>query len=200
MFTSIICNIVNWTGLHKGGEYMGLGFYKLMYQKNILHEVTKAYSPESNGSSKRLDITVINLDLSIVLYTFSCVCTLGLKYWILLFSCGTDYSERVASWATVFSKWTMGETSMKNFSFKVFESRTSAHVSRKKQREFDPTATEGILVGHCKTVAWRMWLPEKRQLVKSKHVCSTEKPPPSSKSQNVNDWNRLSLVFFKRMQ
>ena len=59
--TTINRNSVKWIRSDGGGEYIGVEFQNWIKARRIVHEITTAYSPESNGSAERLNRTLLDM-------------------------------------------------------------------------------------------------------------------------------------------
>lgn len=59
-------NIVKWLRSNGGDEYVEHEFQNILKEKGIIHEVTIAYYPESNGRAEQLNYTLSDIDRSML--------------------------------------------------------------------------------------------------------------------------------------
>ncbi|UYV77695.1 K02A2.6-like, partial [Cordylochernes scorpioides] len=132
----------------------------------IVHERTMVYTPEQNGVAERMNRTLLNLVRSTVNS-----CNLPTASWAELTNTAAYLRNRVTNRhneeKTPFELWFGKRPALQHL--RAIGCETFVHVPKQRRNsKLQPRATKGILVGYSlQGRGWRIWIPEKRQVVES---------------------------------
>ncbi|UYV60193.1 hypothetical protein LAZ67_1000357 [Cordylochernes scorpioides] len=139
----------------------------------IVHERTMVYTPEQNGVAERMNRTLLNLVRSTVNS-----CNLPTASWAELTNTAAYLRNRVTNRhneeKTPFELWFGKRPALQHL--RAIGCETFVHVPKQRRNsKLQPRATKGILVGYSlQGRGWRIWIPEKRQVVESRNCVFKE--------------------------
>ncbi|UYV64518.1 hypothetical protein LAZ67_3001075 [Cordylochernes scorpioides] len=139
----------------------------------IVHERTMVYTPEQNGVAERMNRTLLNLVRSTVNS-----CNLPTASWAELTNTAAYLRNRVTNRhneeKTPFELWFGKRPALQHL--RAIGCETFVHVPKQRRNsKLQPRATKGILVGYSlQERGWRIWIPEKRQVVESRNCVFKE--------------------------
>ncbi|UYV79989.1 K02A2.6-like [Cordylochernes scorpioides] len=139
----------------------------------IVHERTMVYTPEQNGVAERMNRTLLNLVRSTVNS-----CNLPTASWPELTNTAAYLRNRVTNRhneeKTPFELWFGKRPALQHL--RAIGCETFVHVPKQRRNsKLQPRATKGILVGYSlQGRGWRIWIPEKRQVVESRNCVFKE--------------------------
>ncbi|UYV72434.1 hypothetical protein LAZ67_9003118 [Cordylochernes scorpioides] len=139
----------------------------------IVHERTMVYTPEQNGVAERMNRTLLNLVMSTVNS-----CNLPTASWAELTNTAAYLRNRVTNRhneeKTPFELWFGKRPALQHL--RAIGCETFVHVPKQRRNsKLQPRATKGILVGYSlQGRGWRIWIPEKRQVVESRNCVFKE--------------------------
>ncbi|UYV72842.1 hypothetical protein LAZ67_10000956 [Cordylochernes scorpioides] len=139
----------------------------------IVHERTMVYTPEQNGVAERMNRTLLNLVRSTVNS-----CNLPTASWAELTNTVAYLRNRVTNRhneeKTPFELWFGKRPALQHL--RAIGCETFVHVPKQRRNsKLQPRATKGILVGYSlQGRGWRIWIPEKRQVVESRNCVFKE--------------------------
>ncbi|UYV81527.1 hypothetical protein LAZ67_20001435, partial [Cordylochernes scorpioides] len=139
----------------------------------IVHERTMVYTPEQNGVAERMNRTLLNLVRSTVNS-----CNLPNASWAELTNTAAYLRNRVTNRhneeKTPFELWFGKRPALQHL--RAIGCETFVHVPKQRMNsKLQPRATKGILVGYSlQGRGWRIWIPEKRQVVESRNCVFKE--------------------------
>ncbi|UYV73235.1 hypothetical protein LAZ67_10002262 [Cordylochernes scorpioides] len=139
----------------------------------IVHERTMVYTPEQNGVAERMNRTLLNLVRSSVNS-----CNLPTASWAELTNTAAYLRNRVTNRhneeKTPFELWFGKRPALQHL--RAIGCETFVHVPKQRRNsKLQPRATKGILVGYSlQGRGWRIWIPEKRQVVESRNCVFKE--------------------------
>ncbi|UYV76936.1 K02A2.6-like, partial [Cordylochernes scorpioides] len=139
----------------------------------IVHERTMVYTPEQNGVAERMNRTLLNLVRSTVNS-----CNLPTASWAELTNTAAYLRNRVTNRnneeKTPFELWFGKRPALQHL--RAIGCETFVHVPKQRRiSKLQPRATKGILVGYSlQGRGWRIWIPEKRQVVESRNCVFKE--------------------------
>ena len=156
-------------------EFLSRSFTKWLSKKGIRHELSLAYSPESNGKAERLNRTLLDISRTMLI---------GAKHlpkrkqmWAEAVNAACYIRNRLFSTASMAPTMTHYEVMMNkkpNISH-FFGSKAYVHVPGAKRTEkFSQRARVGYLVGFERGNSFRVYLPEEEILVVSRDVSIDE--------------------------
>ncbi|UYV85032.1 hypothetical protein LAZ67_X004343 [Cordylochernes scorpioides] len=139
----------------------------------IVHERNMVYTPEQNGVAERMNRTLLNLVRSTVNS-----CNLPTASWAELTNTAAYLRNRVTNRhneeKTPFELWFGKRPALQHL--RAIGCETFVHVPKQRRNsKLQPRATKGILVGYSlQGRGWRIWIPEKRQVVESRNCVFKE--------------------------
>lgn len=185
---------VKWLRSDGGGEYISDTFSEWLKERGIIHEITTAYSPESNGRAERLNRTLIDMARSMLLQTDPEV---SKPFWAEGINSANYIRNRLVTKSTPEDR-TPYEIIMGRkpdvSNIRIFGCTAYVHIPKARQHgKFAPRAMEGIMVGFCRGNAYRVFIPELGKVVSSQDVTFDERRIFNPK----DDAEKSSLVSFE---
>lgn len=159
-----------------GGEYTSNDFKSFCKSKGIQISYTAPYNPEMNSISERLNRTLQEKALSMLL-----AAGLERKYWNEAILAANYIKNRcpTSAYGRQFIDKTPGELwygKKPDLShIRVFGSICYNHIPSEKRKKFEAKASKCILLGYATNNAYRLWDIEKKKLVIGRNVTFNEK-------------------------
>ncbi|KAG5868994.1 hypothetical protein JTB14_004769 [Gonioctena quinquepunctata] len=154
--------------LDNGGEYISNSFISYCRKNCIISEYTIPYTPQENGTAERMNRTLLNKIRTKFIDSGA-----PKELWCEALKCSVYELNRLTT-----KSLPKGQTPAKKFhgkgdlyyyyKIKIFGSRAWYTVLA-KQNKLDNRAEKGVLVGYCGG-GYRLWLPEKRKVIRSRDV------------------------------
>jgi Reverse transcriptase (RNA-dependent DNA polymerase)/Integrase core domain/GAG-pre-integrase domain len=153
-----------------GGEYKK-AFGKYLRESGIIHETTAPYSPEQNGVSERANRTILERVKAILADT-----GLPKELWMELASTIVYLKNRSPSrslpGSTPYEMWYNERPELSHL--RIIGSNAHVLIPKEKRRKLDFHSQKGILVGYGGTHQYRVYIPEKEDVVISRDVVIDE--------------------------
>ena len=135
-----------------GGEYKCEGFRKFLREKQIHHNTTCPYTPESNGIAERMNRTLLEKARSMLTHS-----NLDRKYWGEAVNTAVHLTNRMPTSAlggkiTPHEKWTGRTPDLGHV--RVFGSVCYANTPTVGRRQLDARARKCVFVGYSRGTAW----------------------------------------------
>lgn len=178
-----------------GGEYANKAFVSFCEAKGIQIEWTVPYTPQQNGTSERLNRTVVERARAMLADA-----NIGKQFWVqavqtavyLINRCPTSAND---SDATPFEVW---EGKRPNISkLRVFGCPAYVHVPGEIRRKLDVKAWRGIFVGYSPN-GYRVWNPTTRSIAVARDVDFVELPEELHVSDKIKKVEKQNPVIFVR--
>lgn len=159
-----------------GGEYTSKDFKNYCKSKGIQISYTAAYNPEMNAISERLNRTLQDKALSMLL-----AAGLERKYWNEAILAANYIKNRCPTSAygkqfvdkTPAELWYGKKPDLSHI--RVFGSICYNHIPSEIRKKFEAKASKCILLGYATNSAYRLWDIEKKKLVIGRNVTFNEK-------------------------
>lgn len=155
-----------------GTEYCNRDLKAYFEEKGIKHETSNVETPQMNGIAERVNRTLLDLVRSMLKSA-----QLPKKFWAEAVAAAAYVKNRV--WHTSTNNrvpltiWSGKIPSVRHL--KAYGSLAYAHLTRQGQRKLDDRAIPCILVGYStQTRGYRLWCPEKGDVIVTKHVRFSE--------------------------
>ena len=182
-----------------GKEFLSNNFKKWLAAKGILHELTSAYSPESNGKAERLNRTLLDMARTMLL---SAPQLPKLKQmWAEAVNTACYIRNRLFTSVSSVEKTPYEILLNKRpdiSHIRVFGSRAYVHIPKNHRIwKLDKRAHAGFLVGFERGNSFRVYLPDEGKVVVSRDVTVDEhwtSPNISDKSLH-NDTTQDDIEF-----
>lgn len=153
-----------------GTEYVNRDLESFLKGKGIVHQVTIPYSPQMNGSSERLNRTILE-KVRCLLYTSN----LDHKFWAEA-ACTAAHLINVSpskrlSGKTPDEAWSGKKVSLKHL--RVFGCEAFAHVDKVKRNKLEPKSKRCIFLGY-ESSGYRLYDLTKKEVFRSRDVVFNE--------------------------
>ncbi len=163
-----------------GGEYVSDDFTKFCTSKGIFHQFTNLYTPEQNGTSERLNRTLVEKAMSMIFHA-----KMPLNFWAEAVNTAVYLHNRSPTSSlkdtTPFEYWFGKKPNVSNL--KVFGCICFVHTSGSLRQKLDPKARKTIFVGYpSDTKGYKMYDLESKRFVRSRNVIFHESKFHSFKS------------------
>lgn len=176
-----------------GGEYANKNFLDFCRGRGIQVDFTVPYSPQQNGTSERLNRTVVERARAMLEDA-----RISKKFWVqavqtavyLINRCPTNANDLCV---TPFEIW---EGKRPNVSkLRTFGCTAYVHIPKETRRKLEVKAWKGVFVGYSPS-GYRVWNPKKRVIVVAHDVDFVELPEmlPQSVPQEVKNYNPVICV------
>ncbi|KAK8934098.1 hypothetical protein KSP39_PZI014575 [Platanthera zijinensis] len=158
--------------IDRGGEYTSRLFDDFCREWGISHQLTATYSPQQNGVAERKNLTVMNMERSMVKGK-----GLPKKFWVeavqvvvyLLNRCPT----KSVKFMTPFQAWSGWNPSVKHQ--RVFKCVAYAHVPDQRRKKLDDKSEKCIFVGYAPmSKAYKLYNPVTEKAIISRDVVFEE--------------------------
>ena len=154
-----------------GGEYMSAEFQNFLKEKGIHHETTVPHSPQQNGIAERMNRTLQEAALSMILHA-----GLSKNFWAEAVCSAAYIRNRVittATGVTPYERWYGKKPDISNF--RVFGCTAYAHVPDFSRQKFDQKAVKMRFVGYSLTQkGYRLYDESKRKIFIRRDVIFNE--------------------------
>jgi hypothetical protein len=163
-----------------GGEYTSTEFEDFLKRKGIRHETTVPHSPQQNGVAERMNQTLQEAALSMILHA-----GLSRAFWAEAV-CNTAYIRNrvitTATAATPYERWYGTKPDVSNL--RVFGCSAYAHVPDALRQKFDQKAVKMRFVGYSLTQkGYRLYDENRRRIFIRRDVKFNETDFGSTKVQ-----------------
>lgn len=186
-------NNVKWLRTDGGGEYIGDEFKSWLQRRGIIHEVTTAYSPESNGAAERLNRTLLDMARSMMLHLE----VPRLELWAEAVNTACFLRNRLVTDSCRYGMTPYEVIHGKRPKLghvRVFGSRTYVHKQKEaRDGKFDSRAVTGILVGFGRGNAYRVLLDDDKRVIETQDVRIVERPMESTKNEGQEEMIEYDL-------
>lgn len=167
-------NSVKWVRSDGGGEYVGHQLQDWFKRRGIMHEVTTAYSPESNGSAERLNRSLLDMARTMMLSGVD----VKEELWAEAINTACFIRNRLITQSCkesctpyeVIHKHKPDLGNVRKFGCKAYVFKPTHARSGK----FDARAVPGMLVGYCKGDAYRVLISGTQKITETKDVTFDE--------------------------
>lgn len=158
-----------------GGEYISNEFREFCKIKGIQVEYTVSYNPEMNGIAERLNRTLKEKALAMLLAS-----GVERKFWTEAVStanyirnrCPTSAYGNQFSTKTPAELWFGRKPNISNF--RIFGAICYNHIPAEKRKKMEPKSSKCIMFGYASNNAYRLWDIEQRKLVIGRNVIFDE--------------------------
>ena len=154
-----------------GGEYMSAEFQSFIKEKGIHHETTVPHSPQQNGIAERMNRTLQEAALSMILHA-----GLSKSFWGEAVCSAAYIRNRVittATGTTPYERWYGKKPDVSNF--RVFGCTAYAHVPDSLRQKLDQKAVKMRFVGYSLTQkGYRLYDENKRKIFIRRDVTFNE--------------------------
>ena len=154
-----------------GTEYVNAATSKWTMEMGIHHETSATYTPEQNGTSKRVNRTIMESARSMMHAS-------GAPSWIWAeaVNCAVYIRNRIPSSSRIKSPFEILNNWKPSVShIKIFGSKTFVHIPHQKRNKLEPKCFEGALVGFCDTTkGYRVYIPKLEKVIISRDVIIDE--------------------------
>lgn len=154
-----------------GGEFCGLEFERLLNRNGIIHQKTTPYTPEQNGSSERMNRTLVEKARCLLSDS-----NLDKKLWAEAVNTAAYLHNRsiVASLGkTPYEMWTGKKPDISHL--RIFGSNVMMHIPKEKRQKWDKKSKKTILVGYSDTVkGYRLYSPDENEVIVSRDIVIME--------------------------
>lgn len=154
-----------------GGEFCSRNFDNFLKKCGIIHQKTNAYTPEQNGSSERLNRSVVE-KAKCLLFDAG----LETKFWAE--ACNTAVYLKNRSFATGLNKtpfevWTGSRPNVS--CLRIFGSSVMVHIPKAKRQKWDKKSEKMIFVGYSDNIkGYRVYNPRTNCISTSRDVIIME--------------------------
>ncbi|GAA5913710.1 hypothetical protein JCM5296_000009 [Sporobolomyces johnsonii] len=150
-----------------GGEFVNSTFSTLLDEAGIVHERTAPYTPEQNGQVERLNGSIMSLVKAMLKDS-----GLDKSFWSLALTVATFVSNRTPharlEGKTAFEVVTGKKPKIGHL--QPFGSVAFVHVDKSLRKKLDDTVVKGVLVGYEGEANYKIFLPEEKRFVVSRHA------------------------------
>lgn len=166
-----------------GGEYYNKTFIGFCRRMGIQVEWTVPYTPEQNGTSERMNRTLVERARSMLEDA-----RIDKVFWVQAVQVAAYISNRcptsaIVSGKTPFEIWEGRKPNVSRF--RVFGSSVFVHVPKERRKKLDAKAWKGIFVGYSSN-GYRVWNPERNEIIVARDVDFIETPVSSKNADEVN--------------
>ena len=181
-----------------GKEVLSNNFKKWLAKKGILHELTSAYSPESNGKAERLNRTL--LDMARTMFLSAPQLPRHKQMWAEAVNTACYIRNRMFTSASSVKKtpYEILLNKRPDISYiRVFGSRAYVHVPKKDRKwKLDKRAHVGFLVGFERGNSYSVYLPDNSKVIVSRDIIVDENWNPQENSDAFSrDTTEHSVEF-----
>ncbi len=164
-----------------GTEYCNSNVRELLGQNGIVHRTSMPYTPEQNGSAERENRTLVECARTMIHAK-----DLPTKLWAEAVNTAAYILNRTGPTSLVgktpYELWHRKTTTVEHI--KVFGTECFIHVPKQRRKKWDKKSVKGHLVGYCADAdGFRIWVPEKQDIVFSRDVVFKKEELCSKKSK-----------------
>lgn len=165
-----------------GGEYKNKAFEDFCDRKGIRMECTVPYTPEQNGTSERMNRTVVEKGRAMLEDA-----AIDKSFWVQAIQAAAYLTNRSPTNAnegnkTPFEVWEGRRPNVSNL--RVFGSKVYVHVPKERRKKLDAKAWKGIFIGYSNN-GYRVWNPETKQESVARDVDFVENPDAVEVAEGV---------------
>jgi transposase InsO family protein len=166
-----------------GGEYITLEWELYMKEHGIVHQKTTPRTPEQNGVSERLNLTLMDRVRTILIES-----QLPLSLWAEAVNYAV-YTKNRSPTAAI-----NGKTPYEVFwgekpdisNLRVFGSQCYVHNNSPTRRKFDARAFPAVFIGYSTpSKAWKYYIPSRRKVGTSRNIIFDERVRSSVTHHNI---------------
>lgn len=156
-------------------EYINEKFKNILQEAGIRHQLTVGYSPEQNGTTERMNCSIVEKVRSILIDA-----KLLKGYWAEAVSTVAYLINRNPTKPneskTAEEIWTGNTPNLNNL--RTFGCKAKVHISKQKKQKLDPKSEEHIFIGYCEdTKEYRFIKPKTEKITIAQDVVFLENNP-----------------------
>ncbi|XP_052724120.1 uncharacterized protein LOC128193958 [Vigna angularis] len=154
-----------------GGEFNSVEMDKFCTDKGIVHEVTAPYTPQHNGLAERRNRMILDMTRCMLKAKKLSHCLWGEVVSTAVYLLNRSPTKALSE-CTPEEAWSGIKPTV--YHLRIFGSVCYKHVPDERRRKLDDKSETLILVGYHPTGAYRLYNPEKKQIVISRDVIVDE--------------------------
>lgn len=178
-----------------GGEYKSRAFTDFCKQKGIVIEWTVPYTPEQNGTSERMNRTLVEKTRSMLEDSGVNKRLWGPAVQTAAFLANRSPASAIDSKKTPFEIWNGQKPDVKRL--RVFGADVYVHIPKECRKKLDAKSWRGTFVGYT-TNGYRIWNPVRKEIVTARDVIFVEERDRSV--QQVNEDSGNDKLWIPRLE
>lgn len=166
-----------------GGEYCSKEYSQFLGKYGIRHQTTAPYTPQQNGLAERMNRT-IEEKVRCMLFDAN----LKKKFWAEAVNTAVYIINRSIASGLINKSpeevWTNKKPNLKHL--RIFGCKAMVHVPKQIRKKLDSKSKKMVFMGYCdNTKGYRLYDPEKDEIVKSRDVIFIETQPKEDESSII---------------
>lgn len=186
-----------------GGEYKNHRFMDYCKSKGIQMDFTVPYSPQQNGTSERMNRTLVEKARTMLEDSGVHKGLWGAAIQTAAYLINRSPTEAICK-STPYEMWNKRKPNVSNL--RVFGSNVFVHIPKQFRNKFDGKAWRGIMIGYT-TNGYRIWNPARREEVAARDVIFLEdkvrigsSPVKEDSSEDISNNNHQNVEQFSEKE
>lgn len=154
-----------------GTEYKNRAFLQFCKEKGVQIEWTVPYTPEQNGTSERMNRTLVEKTRSMLQDSGVSSELWGTAVQTAAFLANRSPASAIGEKKTPFEMWEGKKPNVEKL--RVFGSKVFVHIPKELRKKLDGKSWKGVFVGYSNN-GYRVWDPRRKQIVVARDVIFVE--------------------------